>query len=100
MVIYNLYDRKEEYASVPIEYTVEIEDKREVYKCTVELEDSEMPEWLSVKVFEIPTYYDPRGVRVTTFSEVRGITNIDTALFIGQVHQAIFFKESYDAMNK
>lgn len=98
VVPYKLYD-SDEYANIPIAYTVETKGQRTVYNCKVALQDDEIPEWLSLREFAIPTVYTPGnpGVYATLFSEVQGVNNVDSALFTGSVHQSIFTRESFDA---
>lgn len=94
---YQLYDSKE-HTNIPITYTVKTEGQRTIYNCKVALQDNEIPQWLRLREFAIPTVYTPGnpGVYVTLFSEVQGVNNIDSALFTGSVHQSIFVRESFD----
>jgi hypothetical protein len=84
------YETKE-MNSLPVYYEVLKDGNRTTYKCEVRLQEKELPEWLNIKAFEIPKIYTPGdpGVTVTCFSEIQGIKNIDTALFIGEVEAQI-----------
>jgi len=89
MVPYSLYDNASSNGyNIPVAYEVHQEDNREVYKCSIDLAEHEIPEWLTVRDFEIPTVHE-RGVSVTHFSEVKGMRTIDTMLFVTRVFQSI-----------
>jgi hypothetical protein len=95
VVNYKLYDT-ETYAKIAVSYEIETDEKRVIYKCLVNLTGDRIPEWLTVTAFEIPTVHEAGspGVNITSFSEVKGIRNVDTAFFIQQVYQSIFVKEA------
>ena len=100
IVPYALYDKKDERVSVPVTYEIKQDGNRTTYACSID--EARLPEWLTIKDFEIPTVYRPGepGVHVTEFSAIKGIGNVDTALFVGAVHSAIFLRESWEARHQ
>ena len=89
MVPYSLYDNASSNGyNIPVAYEVQQEGNREIYKCSIDLPEHEIPEWLTVRDFEIPTVHE-RGVNTTHFSEVKGMHTIDTMLFVTRVYQSI-----------
>lgn len=77
---------------IPIVYEIQEDRNREMYKCAVELTESEIPKWLTVTRFDIPKI-TIENVIVTQCSVITGIKSIDTALFIATVEQAISIAE-------
>lgn len=94
-VLYKLYENEKEHVNIRVVYDVETDGKKEIYKCSVNLSDNKIPEWLTLTNFEIPTVHQSGhpGVSITSFSEIKGIKNLDTAFFIQQVYQTIQLKE-------
>jgi hypothetical protein len=88
---YTLYETKE-IISIPLLYTIETTSKSETQVCKVNLQDEQIPRWLTIKEFRIKTVFGDM-VNVTCFSDIVGIKNVDTALFIHQVHDSIFIAE-------
>jgi hypothetical protein len=89
-----------EYVTLPLIYSISNEDGNEnirLMNCRVNLPDNELPEWLSPAVFTIREVYSPGsygavGVTLTEFSSIP-CKNIDSANFVGAVHDHISLKE-------
>ncbi len=97
VIRYVLYGSKE-VIKVPLHYEITQEGNTEICHCKVDLPENAILEWLTVEEFSIPTVYEPGspGVTITSFSEIRGIKNIDTALFIGEVNRQIWVAERWN----
>lgn len=93
---YRLYESGE-VLKIPLLYEIIDEGNTKTYNCKLILPENEIPEWLTVTEFSIPTVYEPGspGVTITSFSEVKGIGNIDSALFVGEVYRQIWRYERW-----
>lgn len=89
-VVHKQYEGIETY-SVPVMFKIIIEGRTTIYDCKVDLPREELPEWLTVTEFQIPHVYTPGnpGVTMTAFGDVKGIGNIDTAIFVAEVEASI-----------
>jgi hypothetical protein len=96
VINHKLYDGEEVF-SIPVFYDVFKDGNHTTYNCKVALTANRVPEWLTVTEFSIPIIYMPGspGVTMTAFSDVKGIRNVDTAIFVTEAEQQIFVAEQY-----
>ena len=97
LVAHQLYVEGE-IVNVPIQYEILVDQNRKVYKCVVDIPEEKVPEWLSLREFEIPIVQQ-NNVTVTLFSEVRGLKNIDSALFLHDVEMQISLRETWQGLH-
>ncbi len=100
IVIHTKLSNYGEIVRIPVSYSIIDEDNNENIKlitCKVNLDEYEMPEWLSPTEFTIRQVYKTDSGKGVTVAELGNITckNIDSANFISTTHEHIKVAEKF-----
>lgn len=80
--------------TVPVSYTVEMNDDVQTINCMVNTGSFHVPTWLQIKRFELKSIYSD-GCYAPLFTDNENIKNMHAALFIDKAYTDIMAKEKF-----